>query len=61
MLLGSELEVFVVAAGRVGFVGTELRAVLLPLGLGAALVPSKVYNEGPLINSPTRFKGYWSF
>ena len=34
---------------------------LLALGPGAALVPSKVYVEGPLINSQVRSKGYWSF
>ena len=55
LLLGSKLEVFVVAAGRVGFEATELRAVLLAVGLGVALVTSKIYNEVPLINNQGRF------
>lgn len=40
LLLGSDFEVPVVTAGRV-----DLRAVLFAVGLGAALVTSKVYNE----------------
>ena len=42
LLLGCDFEVPVVTVGRVGFVATDLRAVLFPVGLGAALVTSKI-------------------
>lgn len=51
MLLGRGFEVPVVTAGRAGLVATEVRAVLLAVGLGAALITSKIHNEVPLINS----------
>lgn len=55
MLLGSEFEVPVVTARRIGLVATELRDVLFAVDLEAALVTSKMYNELPLINSQARF------
>lgn len=50
LLLGSDFEVLVVTAGRVGLVATDLRAVLFAVGLGAALVTSKIYNERSTYN-----------
>lgn len=57
MLLGRGFKVPVVTAGRAGLVATEVRAVLLAVGLGAALITSKIHNEVPLINSYERSKG----
>lgn len=50
LLLGNDFEVLVVTAGRVGLVATDLRAVLFAVGLGAALVTSKIYNERSTYN-----------
>ena len=56
LLLGSDFEVLVVTAGRDGLVATDLRAVLFAVGLGAALVTSKIYNERSTYNQhSTRF------
>ena len=50
LLVGCDFEVPVVTAGWVGFVATDLRAVLFAVGLGAALVTSKIYNERSTYN-----------